>query len=90
MAVWLPILMQLLPSLISLAEKLLGPKTGEAKKELVLEAAGIAMNAVGAFSTGGQAQTWERIKPMVSTIVDAGAAIAFPKPHPAGGAFGDN
>ena len=88
MAVWLPILMQILPSLIALAEKLLGPKTGVLKQELVLEAAGIAMNAIGAFSTGGQAQTWQQIKPLVAQIVDAGVSIAFPKPHPAGGALG--
>lgn len=89
MAVWLPVLMQLLPSLIALVEKLLGPKTGEVKKELVMEAAGLAMTAIGSLSTGGQAQTWQQIKPLVSQIVDASVAIAFPK-HPAGGAFGEN
>jgi hypothetical protein len=77
---WLAVLLQLLPNLIALAEKLLGPKTGEIKKELVMEATGIALSAVGALSTGGQAVTWERIKPMVSTIIDASVAIAFPKP----------
>ena len=76
---WLTVLFQILPSLISLAERLLGPKTGEIKKDLVMEAANIAMTAVGALSTGGQAETWERIKPSVSLIVDAGVAIAFPK-----------
>jgi hypothetical protein len=80
MALWLPILLQMLPSLIGLAEKLLGPKAGVGKKDLVMEATGIAMTAIGAFSTGGQAETWDKIKPLVSTIVDAGVAIAFPKP----------
>jgi hypothetical protein len=80
MVVWLPILLQMLPSLIGLAEKIMGPKTGAVKKDLVMEATGIALTAVGAFSTGGQAETWERIKPMVSTIVDCGVLIAFPKP----------
>ena len=75
---WLTVLLQILPSLIALAEKLLGPKTGEVKKELVMSATEIAMTAVGALSTGGQAVTWERIKPAVSTIVDAGVSIAFP------------
>jgi hypothetical protein len=75
---WLSVLLQVLPSLISLVEKLLGPKNGEIKKELVMGATQIAMTAVGAISTGGQAQTWERIKPDVSTIVDSGVSILFP------------
>lgn len=75
---WLTVLLQLLPSLIALAEKLLGPKTGEAKKELVMSAAEIAMTAIGSLSTGGQKDTWERVKPAVSTIIDAGVSIAFP------------
>jgi hypothetical protein len=78
MTVWLPVLFQILPNLIALAEKLLGPKTGEIKKELVLSATGIIMTAVGALSTGGQANTWERIKPLVSAMVDSSVAIAFP------------
>jgi hypothetical protein len=77
---WVTVLFQLLPSLISLAERLLGPKTGEAKKDLVMSVAEITMTSVGALSTGGQAATWERIKPLVSTIVDAGVAMAFPHP----------
>ena len=77
---WLTVLLQLLPSLIALAEKLLGPKTGEIKKDLVMSATEIAMTAVGSLSTGGQAITWDRIKPSVSTIIDASVAIAFPKP----------
>ncbi len=87
MAVWLPLLFQLLPSLISLAERLLGPKTGEAKKDLVMSAVEIAMAAIGGLSTGGQAQTWNAIKPLVSQVVDAGVALAFPK-QPAPSAFG--
>lgn len=86
---WLLVLLQALPTLIELAEKLLGPKTGDLKKELVMSAASLVMNAFGALSTGGQKETWDRVKPLVSTIVDAGVAIAFPKEtHPAGGAFG--
>jgi hypothetical protein len=80
---WLTVLFQVLPSLIALAERLLGPKTGESKKDLVMTATEIAMTAVGALSTGGQAATWERIKPAVSTIIDAGVAIAFPNPRDA-------
>jgi hypothetical protein len=78
MVIWLPVLFQILPNLIALAERLLGPKTGEIKKELVLSATGIIMTAVGALSTGGQANTWERIKPLVSAMVDSSVAIAFP------------
>lgn len=77
---WLTVLLQILPGLLALAEKLLGPKTGELKKELVMGVAGLALNSVGALSTGGQAETWDRIKPFVSTIVDASVSIAFPKP----------
>lgn len=76
---WLDALFRVLPLLIVLAEKLLGPKTGDQKKELVLGAAQLAMEAVGAVSTGGQAETWDRIKPSVGKIVDAGVEIIFPK-----------
>jgi hypothetical protein len=84
---WLTVLVQILPSLISLAERLLGPKTGEAKKDLVMSAVEIAMTAVGGLSTGGQAQTWDKLRPLVSQVVDAIVAMAFPK-QPAGTAFG--
>jgi hypothetical protein len=86
---WLTVLVQILPSLISLAERLLGPKTGEAKKDLVMSAVEIAMTAVGVLSTGGQAQTWDKLRPLVSQVVDAIVAMAFPK-QPAGTAFGGN
>ena len=78
---WLSFIAAILPSLIQMVERLLGPKTGEIKKEIVMTATQIAMQAVDTFATGGAAATWTAIKPQVSIMVDAGVAIAFPKPN---------
>ena len=78
---WMLLLVKLLPTIVNLmglAEKVLGPKAGEQKKELVMGAAQAIIGGVAAVSTGGQADTWDRIKDPVSQIVDSAAAIAFP------------
>ena len=86
---WLTILLQLLPSLIKIAEAIFAniPKSGADKKALVM---GVVENLVGVADTtfsGGAKETWEQIKPSVGMVVDATANIIYP-PHPAGGAFG--
>lgn len=59
-------------------ETLFGPKTGKAKKAVV-EATGKSMvEAITDVSTGGQTNTWNRIGPSISNIIDHLAAILFP------------
>jgi hypothetical protein len=88
---WLTLLIQLIPTLIKIAEAIFAqvPKSGEEKKALVM---GVVEQLVGVADTtfsGGAKATWEQIKPSVGMVVDASANIIFP-PHPAGGAFGSN
>lgn len=77
----LALLAAILPSLISLAEKIFvdKPSSGADKKALVMQATEVALTTVGAISKGGQSKTWERITPLVAQMVDVGATIAFPQ-----------
>lgn len=86
---WLMIAMKLLPTIVQLmgiAENLFAdkPNSGAEKKALVTATAKTIVDGVMAVSTGGQAETWERIKLPVSSIIDSAAAIAFPE-HQTGG-----
>lgn len=70
---------KLLPTLVSIAELIFNrPKAGAEKKGWVMGIANNIMSGVDASVTGGAAETWTRIKPLVGNIVDASAQIAFP------------
>ena len=80
---WFAIIVQLLPALL----KLMGlvevafsgiPNSGAQKKELVTVAVETIIGGIQTVSTGGQAETWNRIAAPVSAIIDAAASIAFP------------
>ena len=73
-------LIPMILALVELAEKALSnvPKSGEQKKEVVMTAVEALAGGASAVFTGGAADTWERIKPYVSTIIDGAASIAFP------------
>jgi len=75
---------KLLPTILQLmgaAEQFFGdkPNAGAAKKLAVMTATGAIINGVESVSTGGQAETWERIKEPVSNIIDNAAALMFPE-----------
>jgi hypothetical protein len=77
----LAILIKVLPSLVAIAELIFNrPQAGADKKDWVMGIIGNVMQGVDAGLTGGAAETWAAIKPNVGVIVDASAAIAFPKP----------
>lgn len=59
-----------LPGLIDSAENAFGDGTGAIKKQFVMEGAEKIVAAMEDLSTGGQKETWEKIAPMTSTIVD--------------------
>ena len=79
---WL-MLLKLLPmifQLVGIAEKAFDgvPDSGAEKKSLVTAAAKAVVGGVGAISTGGQAETFDRIAPTVSVMIDSAASIMFP------------
>jgi len=73
------LIVQLIVSLMQLAEKIL-PEKGEGfqKKELVTESAKFIVDTMATVSTGGQKETWERIAEPVSKIIDETAGLLFP------------
>jgi len=75
------IFLQLVPYIIELcknAESLVeGEKTGETKKAAVMSAVETLLSGVVAVSTGGQAETWAKIKPLVSLAVDIACKFLF-------------
>lgn len=84
MGKYFSVAMKLLPTILQLmaiAENLFDgkPDSGAEKKAMVTATAKTIVEGVGSVSTGGQAETWERIKDPVSNIIDNAAAIAFPE-----------
>jgi thioester reductase-like protein len=80
---WFALIVQLLPAilkLMGLAEQAFSGESasGAKKKELVMGAAEAIVGGIQSISTGGQAETWDRIAAPVSIIIDAAASIAFP------------
>jgi thioester reductase-like protein len=80
---WFALIVQLLPALL----KLMGlvevafsgiSNSGAQKKELVTAAVEAIIGGIQTVSTGGQAETWNRIAAPISAIIDSAAAIAFP------------
>lgn len=75
----LALIIKLIPSLVAIAELVFNrPKAGEEKKDWVLTVAGNVMAGLDTALTGGAAETFNRVKPLVGQIIDASAAIAFP------------
>lgn len=89
---WLTVLLKLIPtilSLMTLAEKLWAdkPKSGEEKKNFVVQVLAALAGGAGAVFTGGAADTWSQLQGPVSTLIDAAAAFKFPHEEP--NAFGN-
>ena len=70
---------RIIMTLISAVEPLFGPKSGAVKKKVVTDIAKTVVEAVEANSTGGQANTWGKIKEPVGNIIDNTVEILFPK-----------
>lgn len=60
-----------LPGLITAAENAFGDGTGPVKKQYVMEGAEKIVATMADVSTGGQKETWEKLQPFTSTIVDS-------------------
>jgi len=79
---WVDIMTKLLPFIIELihvAEEAFSdqPKSGEKKKELVMEAVKTVTGAATELSTGGQKNTWEKISEPISRVIDAACSFFF-------------
>ena len=59
-----------IPSLCNTAEQLIGDGNGEAKKALVTNLANTAIDTMKKVSTGGQAETWDKISQLVSPAIE--------------------
>jgi len=66
-----PKILNALPGLVGAAEQIFGAGEGELKKEYVMTAAEGIVGIMADVSTGGQKETWEKIAPLTSTMVDA-------------------
>ena len=63
-------IMEKLPDIIALAERIFGDGTGAQKKEFAIETAKALANTIGGVSTGGQAETWARVEAAVGPAID--------------------
>lgn len=71
-------LVVLLPIIMELAEVLFGePKSGEQKKNFVLEVLQGLLGTMPEISTGGQKKTWTTLVPVLSPLIDKFAGIFF-------------
>lgn len=81
---WLKMILQALPfiiKMIGVAEEVMKdePKSGEKKKELVMETTKIVIEGAKELSTGGQKETWEKIEKPIGSIIDAASGFMFKK-----------
>ena len=80
------IFIQILPYLLKLvkAAEAFFPDAGAGadKKAAVTEATKIILEGGTELSTGGQKDTWEKLAPLVSTVIDSAAGLYFPSSNP--------
>lgn len=74
----LDLVVKYLPSLISIAEGIFSwkAKSGADKKAWVQGTLQTVVTGIAAESTGGQKETWEKIAPSVSVMIDASVELA--------------
>jgi hypothetical protein len=77
------LIMRLMPfvsTLVEIAEKLFDdkPDSGAEKKAMVMAVVKGLVNIMIGVSTGGQQETWKKLEPLISQLVDAICAVLFP------------
>ena len=63
-------ILEKLPDIIALAERIFGDGTGEQKKAFAIETAKALANTIGGASTGGQAETWGKVEAAIGPAID--------------------
>ncbi len=77
---YLTLFLKLFPfiiQLMSIAEKFGESGSGIQKKEMVVGGVKTVIDGIAAVSTGGQKETWDKIKDPVSGLVDSIARLLF-------------
>lgn len=79
---YLTLIVQLIPLIIKLiefAEKYFTtPGSGADKKAFVIETIKAVYNGAQEVSTGGQAETLDKLEPLLDPVINFGTAILFP------------
>ena len=79
---YLSLIVQLIPlilKLIEFAEKYFTtPGSGADKKAFVIETVKAVYNGAQSVSTGGQAETLDKLEPLLDPVINFGAALLFP------------
>ena len=80
---WVTIAIRLVPfviKMVGIVEKLFDdvPDSGADKKAFVMAAVEGIFGVVLGISSGGQAETWAKIEPTISAIIDAVCDAIFP------------
>lgn len=67
-------------SLIHFAEALYSdkPKTGQQKKQLVMEGAKGIIESASNLTSGGAKSTWEKIEKIAPTLIDDASSLLYP------------
>jgi hypothetical protein len=63
-------ILEKLPDIIGLAERIFGDGSGAEKKAFAIQTAQALANTIGGVSTGGQAETWQKIEVAVGPMID--------------------
>lgn len=81
----LPTILDIISTMVKIAETYFGSKTGAQKKEWVESSISKAFSLMSTVSTGGQQETWKEIeeaynasKDWISGIIDFFAGLHFP------------
>lgn len=80
---WFQIIVKAIPfvvQMIQLAEKAFDdiPESGEQKKAMVVQAVQVVFDTVIGSSTGGQKETWKKLRPIVENLIDIAVRFIFP------------
>ena len=81
---WLILILQFAPTLISLAECIFGPKTGEQKKDAVMKSIPALAKGMEMVTTGGAKDTWTSVNQnmdKISPIIDSLVNLMYPNPE---------
>ncbi|MBT7082595.1 MAG: hypothetical protein HN929_14235 [Chloroflexi bacterium] len=80
---WVTMAIRLIPfviKMVGIVEKLFDdvPDSGADKKQFVMTAVEGIFGVVLGISSGGQAETWAKLEPVISSVIDAVCDAIFP------------
>ena len=76
-------LVPMIIALVKLAEQVFtNPGSGADKKAYVTQTVQVVLDGLLGVSTGGQLETWTKLAPLISMVIDSAAGILFPSNKP--------